>query len=331
MQNEKRQGENRPYAKAEDLIIRATMPLGHPYDHSVIGSMEDLDAASLEDVKEWFRTYYGPTNAVLVLAGDITPAEAKAKVEKYFGDIAPGTPVAHPQSWVVKRTGTQRETAYDRVAQPRLYARVEHQRVHLRDTDYLQFLGLVLAGDKNARLYKRLVMDEQLATSGQRRCRQPRDRRATSASTSPRRSEKDLPAIEKIVEEELRKLIDDRPDAGRDGAAAHRERSRPIRPRRSSSLAASAARPPARREPDLLRQPGRLEARLRALQGRDAREPAAVAEEMADGRRLRADGAALRRALRPARKARIARRRRCPRAPCRRLSRRSSAPRSPTA
>ncbi len=60
--------------------------------------MADLDAASLDDVREWFRTWYGPSNAVLVLSGDITPAEAKAKVEKYFGDIAPGAPVAHPGS-----------------------------------------------------------------------------------------------------------------------------------------------------------------------------------------------------------------------------------------
>src|SRR3546814_3299974 len=83
--------------------------------------MADLDAASLDDVKEWFRTYYGPSNAVLVLAGDITPAEARAKVEEYFGALPPGTPVAHPTSWPVKRTGTVRETAYDRVAQPRIY------------------------------------------------------------------------------------------------------------------------------------------------------------------------------------------------------------------
>src|SRR3546814_13450514 len=83
--------------------------------------MADLDAASLDDVKNWFRTYYGPSNAVLVLAGDITPAEARAKVEKYFGALPPGTPVAHPTSWPVKRTGTVREIAYDRVAQARIY------------------------------------------------------------------------------------------------------------------------------------------------------------------------------------------------------------------
>jgi predicted Zn-dependent peptidase len=90
---EKRQGENRPYTKAYELITRAMIPLGHSCDHSVIGSMEDLNAVTLDDVKEWFRTYYGPSNAVLVLAGDITPAQARAKAEKYFGSIQPGAPL----------------------------------------------------------------------------------------------------------------------------------------------------------------------------------------------------------------------------------------------
>src|SRR5690606_10313956 len=71
VKNEKRQGDNAPYAMAFDLIMRAMMPVGHPYAHSTIGSMEDLEAASLDDVHEWFRTYYGPSNAVLVLSGDI--------------------------------------------------------------------------------------------------------------------------------------------------------------------------------------------------------------------------------------------------------------------
>src|SRR5690606_42156149 len=98
VKNEKRQGENRPYAMVPDLIRRALMPVGHPYAHSTIGSMEDLDAASLDDVREWFRTYYGASNAVLVLAGDITPAQAKEKVARYFGDIAPGAPVSDRKS-----------------------------------------------------------------------------------------------------------------------------------------------------------------------------------------------------------------------------------------
>lgn len=163
VKNEKRQGDNRPYAMASDLIMRATMPAGHPYAHSTIGSMEDLDKASVEDVHQWFKSYYGPSNAVLVLAGDITLDEAKAKVQKYFGDIHPGAPASQPESWVVKRTGTVREVAYDRVANPRLYRVWNVSDYKSADTDYLQLLGQVLAGDKNSRLHKRLVLDEQLA------------------------------------------------------------------------------------------------------------------------------------------------------------------------
>lgn len=164
VKNEKRQGDNRPYSKAQDLIIRATEPAGHPYDHSTIGSMADLDAASLDDVKGWFRTFYGPSNAVLVLAGDITPAEAKEKALKYFGDIPPGTPVSQPQSWAMPLPAPIRETAYDRVAAPRLYRIWNIGAYRDADSDYLQLLGQVLAGDKNARLYRRLVLGEQLAT-----------------------------------------------------------------------------------------------------------------------------------------------------------------------
>lgn len=210
VKNEKRQGDNRPYAMASDLIMRAMMPVGHPYAHSTIGSMEDLDAASLEDVHAWFRTYYVPSNAVLVLSGDITLAEAKEKVQTYFGDIAPGTPVSQPKSWVVKRTGTVREVAYDRVAQPRLYRVWNISDYASPYTDYLQLLAQVLAGDRNSRLHKRLVLDEQLATG-------------VSASVWNRvlggqfmivadvRPGGDIGEVERIVGEELARLLAEGP------------------------------------------------------------------------------------------------------------------------
>src|SRR5690606_22911442 len=90
VQNEKRQGDNQPYGLVEYAQLKAMIPAGHPYGHSTIGSMADLDAASLEDVKNWFRQHYGPNNAVLVLAGDINVATARPLVEKYFGDIPKG-------------------------------------------------------------------------------------------------------------------------------------------------------------------------------------------------------------------------------------------------
>jgi zinc protease len=103
VQNEKRQGENQPYAIADELITKATWPAAHPYAHTVIGSMEDLNAASLDDVKDWFKTSYGAANAVLVVAGDIDANTALEKVKKYFGDIPSGPPVVHFNSWTAKR------------------------------------------------------------------------------------------------------------------------------------------------------------------------------------------------------------------------------------
>ena len=102
VQNEKRQGENQPYGVTEELIVENTYPVGHPYSWTVIGKMQDLDAASMSDVQEWFKTYYGPNNTTLVIAGDITPEVARQKVEKYFGEIPAGPPIAKQQAWIAK-------------------------------------------------------------------------------------------------------------------------------------------------------------------------------------------------------------------------------------
>jgi len=121
VQNEKRQGENEPYGEAFEAIQKGVFPQGHPYHHTTIGSMEDLNAASLEDVKGWFKEYYGPNNAVLVLAGDIDTEEARSLVEKYFGDIEAGPPLNKKQAWVPERTKPVRETMQDRVPEARIY------------------------------------------------------------------------------------------------------------------------------------------------------------------------------------------------------------------
>ena len=96
VQNEKRQGETRPYAKMGDKIREGLYPVGHPYRHSIIGSMEDLDAATVDDVHEWFKQYYGASNVVLVLAGDVTVEDA-AKVAHYFGEAPAGEPLSYPK------------------------------------------------------------------------------------------------------------------------------------------------------------------------------------------------------------------------------------------
>ena len=164
VQNEKRQGENQPYGKVFTRIFEGLFPKGHPYSHTTIGSMADLDAASLDDVKEWFKTYYGPSNAVLVLAGDINAEEARPLVDKYFGDIEPGPPLTKWDAWVPKRDYESRETMYDQVPQARIYRLwVSPEDKNPVATDL--FIAANILGDgKNSRLYKELVYDQQIAT-----------------------------------------------------------------------------------------------------------------------------------------------------------------------
>ncbi|HEV2616324.1 MAG TPA: pitrilysin family protein [Candidatus Acidoferrales bacterium] len=164
VQNEKRQDENQPYDLTEEHFPENTFPAGHPYSWDVIGDMADLDAASFKDVQEWFHTYYGPSNVVIVLAGDIDAQTAKEKVEKYFGDIPPGPPVTHQQAWVAKMTGTHRETTEEKVPLPRMYQVWNVPPFASADSDYLDLVGACLGDGKTSRLYKRLVYDDQIAS-----------------------------------------------------------------------------------------------------------------------------------------------------------------------
>jgi zinc protease len=165
VQNEKRQRENQPYGVVEQIVTENTYPANHPYSWTVIGSMSDLDAASMTDVTEWFRGNYGPNNVVLVLAGDITPAQAREQVEKYYGDIPPGPPVATQRAWVAKRSGTHRSSVQDRVPQARIYRVWNVPGADTLDEALLDLAAHVLGGSKTSRLYQRLVVREQLATS----------------------------------------------------------------------------------------------------------------------------------------------------------------------
>ncbi|MDQ7077275.1 MAG: pitrilysin family protein [Robiginitomaculum sp.] len=121
VQNEKRQGDNQPYGMAQYRLQYGVFPEGHPYHHSTIGSMADLDAASLDDVKGWFNEYYGAANTVLVLAGDIDAKTAREKVAKYFGDIKAGPPLPHLKSWVPVKAENKHEVIMDQVPQARIY------------------------------------------------------------------------------------------------------------------------------------------------------------------------------------------------------------------
>jgi zinc protease len=164
VQNEKRQGENQPYGVTRQLLTQNTYPVGHPYSWTTIGEMADLDAASMKDVQEWFKTYYGPSNVVLVLAGDIDAKTAREKVTKYFGDIPAGPPVAHQQIWVAKMTGTHRQVVQDRVPQARIYKVWNVPEYGSAEADYLDLVSDCLSNGKSSRLYKRLVYEDQIAT-----------------------------------------------------------------------------------------------------------------------------------------------------------------------
>jgi len=164
VQNEKRQGENRPYAGIYDRIRTGIYPAGHPYRHSVIGSMEDLDSASLEDVHEWFNEYYGASNAVLVLSGDIDVDTAKEKVAHYFSGAPAGVPLVKPQQWIPEIRENRKEIMYDRVGQVRISRTWVLPNLNSRDSNIMYLVNETLVGNKNSPLQKLLVDDLQLAT-----------------------------------------------------------------------------------------------------------------------------------------------------------------------
>jgi len=210
--NEKRQYENEPYALSDELIATNCFPKGHPYSWTVIGSMEDLKAASLEDAHEWFKTYYGAANAVIAVAGDIATDEALAKVKKYFGDIPAGPPISRYDAWTAKRTGAHRQVAQDRVPQARLYKVWNAPGWGTGCANKLELVADLLASGKNSRLYKRLVYDEQIATnvSAYVDAREIASLFRIEATAKPG---VDLAKVEKAVNEELARFLKDGPTA----------------------------------------------------------------------------------------------------------------------
>ncbi len=208
VQNEKRQGDNQPYGKVLYSILAGIYPEGHPYATSVIGSLDDLNAASLEDVHEWFKTYYGPNNAVIVVAGDVVAGEVREKVEHYFGDIPPGPPIAKKENWVVKLDRDKREVMQDRVPQARLYKIWGGPSLTEEDNDLLNLAGDVLATGKNSRLFKRLVYNDQIATTAQAGMFNIEIGGLFFSSITAQPGG-DLMAIEKAVNEELERFLKD--------------------------------------------------------------------------------------------------------------------------
>ncbi|MBP8232474.1 MAG: insulinase family protein [Rhizorhabdus sp.] len=165
VQNEKRQGDNEPYGLVEYAQLAALFPEGHPYRHSTIGSMSDLDAASLDDVKTWFRSHYGPNNAVLVLAGDVDVATARAKVTKWFGDIPRGPETPRAAVTIPTLKAPVDQVMKDRVAQTRIYR--NWVVPGLNDPDLIPLdLGMdILGGLASSRLDNALVRKDKTAVS----------------------------------------------------------------------------------------------------------------------------------------------------------------------
>lgn len=165
VKNERRQSyDNRPYGRAFETISGALYPERHPYHWTTIGSMDDLSAAALDDVKNFFRTYYTPNNATITIAGDFNADSVKTMVTKYFGTIPRGPQM--PPRPTVPAVNIAKDTFLvleDKVQLPRLYYTWHSVKGFHADDASLDLLANILAGDKNSRLYKRLVYDMQVA------------------------------------------------------------------------------------------------------------------------------------------------------------------------
>lgn len=206
VQNELRQGENQPYGKVEGIIARNTFPYGHPYSWDVGGSIEDLNSATLTDVQDWFKTYYGPSNAVVVIAGDIDARSAREKTETYFGSIPAGSCLTRHQIWIAKRTGTIRQKTEDRVPQSRIYKVWNIPPWGSVEGEALSMVADILGSGKNSRLYKRLVYDDQIATSVSATA-DLREIAGQFVIQATARPGQDPAQVEKAIDEELSRFL----------------------------------------------------------------------------------------------------------------------------
>jgi zinc protease len=164
VRNERRQSvENQPYGLAEEALVQALFPKGHPYYGNVIGSHEDIQAAKLEDVQRFFRQYYAPNNATMAIVGDFDPAQVKALVQKYFGTLKGGAPVPKPEADTPKITAERRVTVPSRVELPRVYmAWITSPIFQPGDAD-ADIAATIIGAGRTSRLYKKLVYERQIA------------------------------------------------------------------------------------------------------------------------------------------------------------------------
>jgi zinc protease len=206
VKNERRQSyENQPYGKVEDVLPPALFPKDHPYSWPVIGSMADLSAASQQDVTDFFRHWYGPANASLVIAGDVDAREVRAAVEKWFADVPKSEPVDPIAPRPVVLREEKRIVLEDKVQLPRLYIAWVTPPALAPGDAALDAVATVLAGGKNSRLYKRLVYELQVAqdvTAFQ----YSQGLASTFQVIVTARSGHGLEEIQRLVDEEIAKL-----------------------------------------------------------------------------------------------------------------------------
>ena len=166
VKNERRQGvDNQPYGRAREILAEHTYPASHPYSWDVIGSMTDLSAATGDDVKNFFKLYYAPNNAILTIVGEFDAAQTKAWVQKYFGDVPRGAAISRPAVSPVKLDKEVRLVYEDKVPVPRLYVQWPTVGEKSEDRFALQVLDAITAGPRTTRLTKALVYDQQAATN----------------------------------------------------------------------------------------------------------------------------------------------------------------------
>ena len=213
VQNEKRQGENQPYGRRISAkIFEALYPAGHPYSWQTIGSMADLDAATLDDVKTWFKSWYGPNNAVLVLAGDIDLKTAKQKVTEYFGDIPASATLADMPTNIPKRDKDTRETVPDRVPQVRIYRAWPVAELGSKDATLLDLFAQVLGGSASSRFDTRLVHGNKIADNASAYAWSS-ELSGTFFLVATVKDGVDAAKVEKTLDEELQRLIAEGPTA----------------------------------------------------------------------------------------------------------------------
>jgi predicted Zn-dependent peptidase len=210
VKNEKRQSyDNRPYGSWNERLLAALFPAAHPYHHPTIGSMADLDAASVEDVSAFFRLHYAPNNAVVSVVGDVETDQIRQYATRYFGGIPanPKLPVALPDLSLPPSLGSEiREVVPDRVPLPRIFWGLRSPVYGDPRLDALALAGQILAGGKGSRLHRRLVRDDRLAQDATFFSMGFTGGASVSAGWATARPGVDLETLERAYWEELERI-----------------------------------------------------------------------------------------------------------------------------